>query len=95
MSNPLGNQPEPLKKRYKEHIMAQSPIFEHNNVTGYTTSVENSRFTGREGHDMPDPSKKTIYIKVNNPNLNRNIGKYNLPHIWDKVLFSIPKLKTK
>ena len=35
------------------------------------------------------------YIRVNNPSLNRNIGKYHLPHIWDKVLFNIPELKLK
>ena len=39
--------------------------------------------------------KEAIYIRVNNPTLNRNIDKYNLPHIWDKVLSSISKLKTK
>ena len=27
---------------------------------------------------------------VNNPSLNNNIGKFNLPHVWDRVL-----LKTK
>ena len=25
--------------------------------------------------------------------VNRNIGKYYLPHIWDKILFTIPELK--
>ena len=39
--------------------------------------------------------KEAIYIRVNNPTLNRNIGKYNLSHIWDNVLFSISELKTK
>ena len=34
-----------------------------------------------------------MYIRVNNPSLNRNIGKYNLPHLWDRVLHSIPELK--
>ena len=37
--------------------------------------------------------KEAIYIRVNKPTLNTNIGKYNLPHIWDKVLFSISELK--
>ena len=37
--------------------------------------------------------KEAIYITVNNPTLHKNIGKYNLLHIWDKVLFSIPDLK--
>ena len=39
--------------------------------------------------------KESIYIRVNNPTLNRNIGKYNLPHIWDNILFNIPELKMK
>ena len=30
--------------------------------------------------------KDAIYIRVNNPPINRNIGKYYLPHIWDEVL---------
>ena len=33
--------------------------------------------------------KETICIRVKNPTLNTNIGKYNLPHIWDKVLYSM------
>ena len=37
--------------------------------------------------------KEAIYIWVNNPTLNRNIGKYNLNHIWDRVLFNTPGLK--
>ena len=39
--------------------------------------------------------KEAIHIRVNNPTLNMNVGKYNLPHIWDKVLFAIPELKIK
>ena len=37
--------------------------------------------------------KESIYIKVNNPSLNRNIGKFNLSHIWDRVLLNTPGLK--
>ena len=39
--------------------------------------------------------KEAMYIGVYDPTLNRNFGKYNLQHIWDKVLFSISELKTK
>ena len=42
-----------------------------------------------------EPLKEVIYIRVNNPSLNRNIGKYHLPHIWDEVLINIPELKLK
>ena len=37
--------------------------------------------------------KESIYIRVNNPTSNQNIGKYNLSHIWDRVLFNTPGLK--
>ena len=91
----IGESARTFGERYKEHLKAPSPIFEHNNASGHTTSVENFKIIGREGHGMARTIKEDIYIRVNNPTLNRNIGKYNLPHIWDKVLFSILELKTK
>ena len=30
--------------------------------------------------------KESIYIKVNEPELNQNVGKYNLPPIYDQLL---------
>ena len=39
--------------------------------------------------------KEALYIRVNNPSLNRNIGKYHLPHIWDEVLLNYSELKLK
>ena len=36
--------------------------------------------------------KEVIYIRVNNPSLNRKIGKYHLPHIWDEVLLNNSEL---
>ena len=41
---------------------------------------------GREEQNLPRLIKESMYIRVNNPSLNRNIGKYLLPHIWDEVL---------
>ena len=39
--------------------------------------------------------KESIYIRVNNPTLINNIGKLNLPHIWDKVLLNTKGLNLK
>ena len=39
--------------------------------------------------------KVSIFIRVNNPTLNKNIGKVYLPHIWDKVLLNTPSLTLK
>ena len=36
-----------------------------------------------------------IFIRVNNPNLNNNTGKFNLSHIWDRVLLNTPGLNLK
>ena len=33
------------------------------------------------------------FIRVNNPTLNNNVGKFNLPHIQDSVLINTPGLK--
>ena len=59
MMNTLGSQPEPLKKD-REHLKAPSPIFEHQNVTGHTTLVENFNIIGREGQNMARAIKEAI-----------------------------------
>ena len=47
---------------------------------------------GREGHNLARNIKESIYIRVNNPTLNNNIGQFNLSHIWDRVLLNIKGL---
>ena len=39
--------------------------------------------------------KESIYIRVNNPTLNNNIGKFNLTHIQDRVLLNTKGLNLK
>ena len=80
-------------ERYNEHLKAPSPQFEYQSTTSNTSSVENFRIIGREGHNIARAIKEAIYIRVNNPTLNKNIGKYSLSHIWDKVPYSIQELK--
>ena len=72
-----------------------SPIFDHHTITGHDISVENFNIVGREEHNLKRAIKEALYIRVNNPSLNRNIGKYHLPHIWDEVLENISELKLK
>ena len=89
----IGESARTFEETYKEHLKAPSPIFEHQNITGHTTTVENFKIIGREGQNIARAIKEAIYIRVNNRILNRNIGKYSLPDIWNKVLFAIPELK--
>ena len=91
----IGESSRTFEERYKEQLKTPLSIFEHQNITGHTTTLENFKIIRREGPNMARTTKETIYIRVNNPTFDKNIGKYNLPHIWDKGLFSISELKTK
>ena len=42
--------------------------------------------SGRGGHPWLTQLYMAMYIQVNDPILNRNLGKYQLPYIWDWVL---------
>ena len=64
---------------FKEHLKAPSPIYEHQNNSGHKTTIENFQIIDKEGNNMARTIKEAMYIRVNNPSLNRNIGKYNLP----------------
>ena len=50
---------------------------------------------GREEQNLSRLIKESMFIRVNNPSLNKNIGKYHLPHIWDEVLINNKELKLK
>ena len=45
-------------------------------------------------HNLARNIKESIYIRVNNPTFNNNIGKFNLPHIWDRVLLNTKGLNS-
>ena len=42
------------------------------------------------GHGLARDIEESIFIRVNNPTLNRNIGKFNLLHVWDRILIYTP-----
>ena len=78
---------------FKEHQKAPSPIYDHHNISGHMVSIDNFSIVGREDQNLMRTIKEALYIRVNNPSLNRNIGKYHLPHIWDEVLHNTTELK--
>ena len=59
------------------------------------TDCLGSMFKGVKDWSIARAIKEVILIRVNDPSLNRNIGKYQLPHIWDEVLVKSPELKTQ
>ena len=79
---------------YRASLMALL-TYDHSNISGHQVTIENFNIVGREDHNLSRAIKEALYIRVNNPSLNRNIGKFYLPHIWDEVLFNTSELKLK
>ena len=91
----IGETCRTFGERYKELLKDPSPIHRHNNHTGHPTNCNNLQIIGRKEHSLARNIKESIFIRVNNPTLNRNIGKFNLPHIWDRVLLNTSGLNSK
>ena len=91
----IGEPSKTFGERFREHQKATYPMYDCNNITVHNVTIEKFSIVGREGQNCISTIKEVLYIRVNNPSLNRNIGKYHLPHIWDEVLFKTSKLKLK
>ena len=72
---------------------SENAVYHHNNQTNHPIDQNNFKIIGREGDHMSRYIKESIFIRVNNPTLNNKIGKFNLPHIWDRVLINTPGIK--
>ena len=91
----IGDSGRPFAERFREHMRAPSLIHDHFNITGHDISLDNFSIVGREDQSMARTIREAMLIRGNDPSLNRNIGKYQLPHIWDEVLVKSPELKLK
>ena len=89
----IGETSRIFGERYEEHLKEHSPIYGHSSQLGHSTNPDYFTIIGREDHNFARTIKKSTYIRVNNPTLNTNVGKYNLHHVWDRVLFNTPHLK--
>ena len=90
--NILVNLLEILQKGSK-NIRRPLPIFDHCNISGHNININNFTIVGREDQNLTRAIKEALFIRVNDPSLNRNIGKYHLPHIWGEVLHTTSELK--
>ena len=91
----IGESSRTFAERFKKHQKTPSPIFDHSNISGHQVTIDNFNIVGREDQNLSRTIKEALYIRVNNPSLNKNIGKYHLPHIWDEVLLNTSELKLK
>ena len=91
----IGETSRTFGERYREHLKEPSPIHQYSSHTGHPTSHINFQIIGREGHSLTRNIKESIFTRVNNSTLNRNIGKFNFTHVWDRVLLKTPVLNLK
>ncbi len=94
------------ESRYADHLRGQSALHSHFNECQHTSpGIHNVKVLCKESNDIKRKIKEALYIKVNDPVLNRNIGKYTIPDSYDKLLKEkgglhvsktiVPKVKIK
>ena len=90
----IGETERTLKARFMEHRRPSSSSSEvsrhiHVDNPGHAVSMDSVRILDREPSWFERGVKESIYIRAHNPALNRDGGRYLLPHIWDTTLTSL------
>ena len=80
-------------ERLKEHLRTSSPIHHHSHITGQLVNPECFTIVDSESQGVTGNIKEAMYICVNDPSLKRNLGKYQLPHIWHEILWDNQSLQ--
>ena len=91
----IGKSGRSLGERVKEHFKAPSPIHLHSTTTGHPVDPEQFNIVHKEVNSHSRTIREAMFICVQNTTLNRNLGKYQLPHIWDHLLQASPTLQHK
>ena len=91
----IGESGRSLGERVKEHFKAPSPIHLHSTTTGHPVDPEQFNIVHKEVNSHSRTIKEAMFICIQDPTLNRNLGKYQLPHIWDHLLQVSPTLQHK
>ena len=90
----IGESGKSFEDRLNNHLSTPSPIHQHSHSTG-PSKPTCFIIVDRESQGVIRNIKEAMYIHVNDPSLNRNLGNYQLPHIWDDVLQDTPSLQLK
>ena len=79
----IGESGRSLGERVKEHFKAPSLIHLHRTTAGHPMDPEQFNIVHKEVNNQSRTIKEAMFIHVQDPTLNRNLGKYQLLHIWD------------
>ena len=60
----IGESTRTFGERFKEHLKAPSSIYEHSNITGNHTSMEDFSIMGRESQNLIRTIKEAIFLRM-------------------------------
>ena len=72
--------------RLKEPLRAPFSIYQHGQSSWHCTNVDCFSNVGMEVYNITRLIKEAMFIWVNDPSLNTNLDKFQLPNIWCEVL---------
>ena len=74
----IGESGRTFAERFREDFRSPSAIYDHYK-SGHEVSLDNFSIVGRDDQSMTRTIREAMLIRVNDPSLNRNIVKYQLP----------------
>ena len=78
----IGETSRTFGERFKEHLKDLSTIHHHSSNTGHPTDQQHFLIIGKEGHGLDRNLKESIFIRVNNPTLNKILVSLIFPTYW-------------
>ena len=54
----IGETARTFGERFKEHLKAPSPIYDHSNITGHSTTLDNFSIVGREKQNLSQADQR-------------------------------------
>ena len=93
-SSYIGETSRSLCDQVKEHSKegSNSAIYQHCSTKGHPLpNVDQIKIIDQEKSQIACEAKESIHIQKLDPELNRNVGKMVIPHVFDSILGIKPK----
>ena len=89
----IGETERTLKTRFQEHCRPSSASSEvcrhiHQDFPNHSVSLDNTKILDREPRWFERGVKEAVHIRSIKPTLNKDGGRHQLPHIWDRLIDS-------
>ena len=90
----IGETSRSLSDRVKEHSKegSNSAIYQHCSSKGHPfPNIDQFKIIDQEKSQIAHEAKEAIHICKSDPELNKNVGKMVIPHVFDQILGIKPK----